>query len=71
MKEPTNYTIMRICVALNMTMPKNFDFEELTKFAKAQYMSKHKNKTRQRNKTSCHCEEVTGATDEAIQPIDT
>ena len=34
MKEPTNYTIMKICVALNMSRSEFFDFEELKTYIK-------------------------------------
>ena len=32
MKEPSNYTIMRICVTLNITMSEFFDFDELKNY---------------------------------------
>ena len=35
MKEPSNYTIMKICVALNITMAEFFDFEELRNYIKS------------------------------------
>lgn len=35
MKEPSNYTIMKICVALNITMSEFFDFDELDNYTKS------------------------------------
>lgn len=36
MKEPSNYTIMKICIAINITMSEFFDYEELNKYIKEQ-----------------------------------
>ena len=36
MKEPSNYTIMKICVALNISMSEFYDFDELIMYIKAQ-----------------------------------
>ena len=37
MKEPTNYTIIKICVALNISMSEFFDFDELSGYIKELY----------------------------------
>ena len=35
-KEPTNYTIVKICIALNMTLKEFFDFQEIEKYMENQ-----------------------------------
>lgn len=35
-KEPTNYTITKICIALNITMKEFFDFTEIDNYLKDQ-----------------------------------
>ena len=35
MKEPSNYTIMKISIALNITMSEFFNFEELDNYIKS------------------------------------
>ena len=37
LKEPSNYTISKICIALNITMDEFFNFKELKDFIKQQY----------------------------------
>lgn len=37
LKEPSNYTIAKICVALNITMEEFFSFKEIEDYIKQQY----------------------------------
>lgn len=36
LKEPSNYTIVKICIALNISMKEFFDFDEMEKYIEKQ-----------------------------------